>query len=127
MLELAHKVQKIVNPKAGLVYRENTLDDPTKRKPDITKAMRDLQWEPKVNLEQGLELMVEDFRKRVHTAPEPSPLSKALAHTVVPTRTSLTGYRRRLCCVQVLGDDEANGKRAAEDPAKGPAAKKTKE
>lgn len=65
MLELAHMVQKVVNPKAGLVYRENTADDPTKRKPDITKAKRDLHWEPTVKLEQGLELMKEDFRKRV--------------------------------------------------------------
>jgi UDP-glucuronate decarboxylase len=65
MLELAHMVQKVVNPKVGLVYRENTADDPTKRKPDITKAKRDLHWEPTVKLEQGLELMKEDFRKRV--------------------------------------------------------------
>jgi len=86
MLELAHMVQKVVNPKAGLVYRENTADDPTKRKPDITKAKRDLHWEPTVKLEQGLELMKEDFRKRV------------------------------------LGDG-ADGKRAAEEPAKGPAKK----
>lgn len=32
MLELAQVVQEVVNPKAVIVYRENTADDPGKRK-----------------------------------------------------------------------------------------------
>lgn len=38
MLELAKVVQEVVNPAADIVYRENTADDPSRRKPDITKA-----------------------------------------------------------------------------------------
>ncbi len=38
MLELANMVKEVVNPKAELVYKENTADDPTRRKPDITKV-----------------------------------------------------------------------------------------
>lgn len=48
-----------------IVYRENTSDDPSKRKPDITKAQTLLKWSPKIPLEEGLKMMVEDFRARV--------------------------------------------------------------
>ena len=36
-------------------------DDPTQRRPDITKAREELGWEPKVNLEQGLEKTIAYF------------------------------------------------------------------
>ena len=38
MLELAQVVKEVVNPKAQITYKENTADDPTRRKPDITKV-----------------------------------------------------------------------------------------
>ena len=65
MLELAQHVKEVVNPKAVIVYRENTADDPSRRKPDITKAETQLGWTPKVELREGLSLMVSDFRARL--------------------------------------------------------------
>jgi UDP-glucuronate decarboxylase len=47
------------------VFRENTADDPTRRKPDITKIRTELKWEPQVELREGLKLMVADFKKRL--------------------------------------------------------------
>jgi hypothetical protein len=38
MLELANVVKEVVNPDAEIVFRENTADDPNRRKPDITKV-----------------------------------------------------------------------------------------
>jgi nucleoside-diphosphate-sugar epimerase len=38
MLELAQMVKEVVNPAAQFVYKENTADDPTRRKPDISKV-----------------------------------------------------------------------------------------
>ncbi len=38
MLELAEVVKEVVNPNARIVYKENTADDPSRRKPDISKA-----------------------------------------------------------------------------------------
>ena len=38
MLELAQVVKQVVNPKAQITYKENTADDPTRRKPDISKV-----------------------------------------------------------------------------------------
>lgn len=39
MLELAKMVQEVVNPDVKIVYKENTADDPSRRKPDITKVL----------------------------------------------------------------------------------------
>ena len=38
MLELAKIVQEVVSPDAQIIYKENTPDDPTRRKPDISKV-----------------------------------------------------------------------------------------
>lgn len=66
MLELAKVVQEVVNPEAEIVYRDNTSDDPSRRKPDITRARTVLGWEPKVELREGLAKMVTDFKTRLH-------------------------------------------------------------
>ncbi|GAQ78962.1 dTDP-glucose 4-6-dehydratase/UDP-glucuronic acid decarboxylase [Klebsormidium nitens] len=65
MLELAEVVKEVIDPRAQVVYRENTADDPHKRKPDITKAKTLLGWEPKIALRDGLPLMVDDFKERL--------------------------------------------------------------
>ncbi|CAL0300539.1 unnamed protein product [Lupinus luteus] len=65
MLELAKVVQETIDPDAKIEYRDNTEDDPHKRKPDISKAKEQLGWEPKVDLRKGLPLMVSDFRQRI--------------------------------------------------------------
>lgn len=74
MLELAKVVQDTIDPNAKIEFRQNTEDDPHKRKPDITRAKEQLGWEPKVSLRQGLPLMVTDFRTRIfgdHGSSEP--------------------------------------------------------
>ncbi|WOL11815.1 UDP-glucuronic acid decarboxylase 2-like [Canna indica] len=65
MLELAKVVQDTIDPNAKIEFRENTADDPHKRKPDITQAKELLNWEPKIPLREGLPLMVTDFSKRI--------------------------------------------------------------
>ena len=53
MSELAEVVKSIIDPDAKIEFRENTADDPGRRKPDITKAKELLGWEPKVTLKQA--------------------------------------------------------------------------
>lgn len=65
MLELAELVKEEINPKATIAFVENTADDPSRRKPDITKIKQALGWEPVVPLRQGLRAMVSDFRLRL--------------------------------------------------------------
>jgi dTDP-glucose 4,6-dehydratase len=40
-------------------------DDPVQRRPDITKARKLLEWEPKIDLKTGLQLCLEYFRQSV--------------------------------------------------------------
>jgi len=70
MLELAEIEREMVNPDVEISFVENTADDPSRRRPDITKAKTFLGWEPKVALRDGLKPMVEDFRKRLKLSEE---------------------------------------------------------
>lgn len=65
MIELAQLVKEVANPKAEIIFQENTADDPAKRKPDISKIKNTLGWEPKVALRDGLLLMIDDFKERL--------------------------------------------------------------
>lgn len=44
MQELAQLVKEVVNPDAQIVFRENTADDPSRRKPDISKLNAKCGW-----------------------------------------------------------------------------------
>lgn len=65
MLELANMVKDVINPDVEIAFVENTADDPSRRRPDITKAKKLLGWEPKIPLKEGLLPMVDDFKKRL--------------------------------------------------------------
>ncbi len=52
--QLAEKIIELTDSTSEIKYLELPNDDPKQRKPDITKAKAKLNWEPKVNLEDGL-------------------------------------------------------------------------
>ena len=54
LIYLDAQLPKKVKSNTVLVYKKLPIDDPKQRKPDITKARTMLNWEPKVNLEEGL-------------------------------------------------------------------------
>ncbi len=62
MLELAQKVIELTGTKSKIVYQPLPADDPMQRKPDITLAKKVLNWEPKINLEEGLIKTIEYFK-----------------------------------------------------------------
>ena len=62
MLELAEKVLQKIGGKSKIVYRPLPSDDPKMRRPDITVAKRELGWEPKVTLDEGLDHIIAYFR-----------------------------------------------------------------
>lgn len=62
MLELAEKVIKLTASKSKLVFQALPTDDPKQRQPDITLAKQHLDWEPKINLEDGLKETISYFR-----------------------------------------------------------------
>lgn len=63
MLELAEKVIKKIGGKSKIVFRPLPSDDPKMRRPDITIAKRELGWEPKVPLDEGLDHIIAYFRE----------------------------------------------------------------
>ena len=52
--ELAEKVVAMTGTRSRIVYRPLPSDDPTQRRPDITKARTHLGWEPTISLDEGL-------------------------------------------------------------------------
>jgi len=65
--DLALLINKLLKNDAGLVFRENMTagDDPIRRQPDITKAIQLLGWEPKINLEMGIQKIIPYFKSRM--------------------------------------------------------------
>ena len=65
MLELAELVLELTGSTSEIVHEPLPEDDPTQRKPDITKARELLGWEPKVDLRHGLQRTIEYFARLV--------------------------------------------------------------
>lgn len=65
ILECAQKVLQVTGSTSRLKFMPLPTDDPKQRCPDITKARTVLGWEPKINLESGLRLSLDYFRKAV--------------------------------------------------------------
>ncbi|HUD04944.1 MAG TPA: UDP-glucuronic acid decarboxylase family protein [Patescibacteria group bacterium] len=62
ILDLAEIIKKISGSTSQLVFEPLPEDDPKIRKPDISKAKRLLDWEPKVGIEEGIEKTVQYFK-----------------------------------------------------------------
>ena len=65
ILQLAQKIQNMINPDTQLIYKPLPSDDPKQRQPDITKAIKYLDWQPTISLDEGLKLTINDFRQRI--------------------------------------------------------------
>ena len=65
ILELAKKVIAMTGSKSRIVERPLPEDDPKIRQPDITRARKLLDWEPKVSLDQGLVPTIAYFRSKL--------------------------------------------------------------
>ena len=64
ILECAKAVLEVTGSKSEMSYSELPVDDPTRRRPDITKARTLLGWEPRVGLKDGLKKSLEFFRSK---------------------------------------------------------------
>jgi dTDP-glucose 4,6-dehydratase len=63
--EIAKTIIRMTGSTSRIVHRPLPTDDPRQRRPDITRARALLNWEPKVELEQGLVKTIEYFRTKV--------------------------------------------------------------
>lgn len=62
ILELAQKVIELTGSKSKIIYKPLPSDDPMQRQPDISLAKKELNWEPKVQLEEGLLKTIDYFK-----------------------------------------------------------------
>lgn len=62
ILDIAEIIKKMTNSQSEIIFEELPEDDPKERKPDISKAKKLLEWEPVVELNEGLEKTIEYFK-----------------------------------------------------------------
>ncbi|MEC9371857.1 MAG: UDP-glucuronic acid decarboxylase family protein [Pseudomonadota bacterium] len=60
--QLAERVLALVGSRSKIIYKELPQDDPQQRRPDITLAKAQLNWQPSIALDEGLRRTVEYFR-----------------------------------------------------------------
>ena len=64
---MAEKILQVTGSGSKIVFKPLPVDDPKVRQPDISQAKKLLKWEPKVNLEEGLQDTLDYFRKRIES------------------------------------------------------------
>jgi len=65
ILEFARLIRKKYDPKARIIFQPLPQDDPKQRRPDISMARKALGWEPKVDLEEGIEQTMKWFARKM--------------------------------------------------------------
>jgi len=68
--DFATKIRDMCKSKSEIKYLPKVADDPTQRKADISTAKRELGWEPKVHVDEGLKKTIEYFQGEVEAAGE---------------------------------------------------------
>ncbi len=63
ILKTAKIIISKTNSQSKLIFKNLPIDDPQKRKPDISKAKKELNWEPKISLNEGLDNTISYFKE----------------------------------------------------------------
>jgi dTDP-glucose 4,6-dehydratase len=66
--DLAAQIRELVGSSSEISFVPRPVDDPTVRQPDTTLAREVLQWEPKVEMDDGLTRTIEWFREELGRA-----------------------------------------------------------
>ena len=72
VLEYAQTIIRLCEATSTIIFEPNRVDDPERRRPDISKAQRVLEWTPKIGIESGLRRTIEWFS---NTLSQPSSIS----------------------------------------------------
>ena len=72
ILECAKEIQSLLGGSSEILFQPLPQDDPTRRRPDITRAQQLLGWQPKVSLREGLALSLDYFRACVAAEQTPA-------------------------------------------------------
>lgn len=63
--QFAEEIIRITGSKSSIEHKPLPVDDPKVRQPDITRAKTILNWEPKIDFEEGIRLAIDFFKTRV--------------------------------------------------------------
>ncbi len=63
LLELAQMIVRLIGLASEIVFTPLPVDDPKVRQPDITRARRLLDWEPRIDVERGLQETIDWYRR----------------------------------------------------------------
>jgi UDP-glucuronate decarboxylase len=66
VLEVAEKIIKLTQSSSKIIHESLPADDPLRRCPDISLAKEKLGWEPRVELEEGLEKTIAHFKEKLN-------------------------------------------------------------
>ena len=65
IIDLAQMIIKLTKSKSKIINKGLPIDDPVRRKPDISKAKKDLGWEPNIDVLDGLKTTIDYFKKQL--------------------------------------------------------------
>lgn len=65
ILDFAKLILKLTKSNSKIIYKPLPGDDPTQRKPDISLAKKELNWQPQVDINDGLQKTIEFFAKKI--------------------------------------------------------------
>jgi UDP-glucuronate decarboxylase len=68
--EFAKIIHKLVGTNSEIIHQDAAEDDPQRRKPDISRARKELNWQPHVSLKNGLRKTIKFFRKQLQKHPD---------------------------------------------------------
>ena len=63
--EFGNEIIELTHSKSKIIYKPLPIDDPMRRRPDITLAKKILDWEPQISRKEGLARTLEDFKERL--------------------------------------------------------------
>jgi dTDP-glucose 4,6-dehydratase len=66
IIEFAKEIIKLSGSSSKIIYKDLPVNDPLKRKPDITKAVKILKWKPKISRIEGLKKTYKYFKSVIH-------------------------------------------------------------
>ena len=72
IIDFAKEIISLTNSHSKIAYKDLPVNDPTQRKPDITKAKKILNWEPKVSRSEGLKITLKHFQSLSEFNPKKS-------------------------------------------------------
>lgn len=94
--KFAEHIKEITNSESDIVHLDKSQDDPTQRKPLIDVAKRELKWEPKVTVEEGLKKTIEYFQRVLDESGEIVPTGPGAAKPKHGDSTGLMENKKNL-------------------------------